>query len=156
MRLYFAPAACSLSPHIVLREVGASFDLEQVDNRQKKTKSGADFWTINPKGYVPVLELDTGARLTEGPAIVQYIADMNPAAGLVPPAGSMERYRVMEWLNFVTSELHKSFGPMFNPATPDTYKAILRENIGRRFDWLEKQVSDKQYLMGDKFTVADA
>jgi glutathione S-transferase len=156
MKLYFAPAACSLSPHIVLREVGASFDLEQVDNRQKKTKSGADFWAINPKGYVPVLELDTGARLTEGPAIVQYIADMNPAAGLVPPAGSMERYRVMEWLNFVTSELHKSFGPMFNPATPDTYKAILRENIGRRFDWLEKQVSDKQYLMGDKFTVADA
>jgi glutathione S-transferase len=152
----FCTRACSLSPHIVLREVGASFDLEQVDNRQKKTKSGADFWTINPKGYVPVLELDTGARLTEGPAIVQYIADMNPAAGLVPPAGSMERYRVMEWLNFVTSELHKSFGPMFNPATPDTYKAILRENIGRRFDWLEKQVSDKQYLMGDKFTVADA
>jgi glutathione S-transferase len=156
MKLYFAPGACSLSPHIVLREVGASFDLEQVDNQEKKTESGANYWTINPKGYVPVLELDNGERLTEGPAIVQYVADRKPDSGLVPPADTMERYRVIEWLNFIASELHKGFGPLFYPTTPDAYKAISRENIGKRFDWLDKQLADKQYLMGDKFTIADA
>ena len=156
MKLYFSPGACSLSPHIVLRETGAKFELEQVDNRAKKTKSGGDFWEVNPKGQVPVLLLDNGEKLTEGPVIVQYIADKNPASGLLPAAGSMERYRVQEWLNFITSELHKSFGPIFRPTTPDAYKTISRENLGKRFDWLDKQLAGKQYLMGDKFTVADA
>jgi glutathione S-transferase len=156
MKLYFAPGACSLSPHIVMRETGAKYDLEQVNNQEKKTKSGADYWTINGKGQVPVLEFDNGERLTEGPVIVQWIADQNPGAGLIPPAGKPERYRVQEWLNFVTSELHKSFGPIFRPTTPDAYKAISKENLGKRFDWLDKQLAGKQYLMGNQFTVADA
>ncbi|MGH9895873.1 MAG: glutathione transferase GstA [bacterium] len=156
MKLYFAPGACSLSPHIVLRESGTKFDLEQVNNQEKKTKSGIDYWTINPKGQVPVLELDNGERLTEGPVIVQYIADKKPGAGLVPPAGTPERYRVQEWLNFITSELHKTFGPIFRPTTPDAYKAISKENLGKRFDWLDKELAGRQYLMGEKFTVADA
>jgi len=156
MKLYFSPGACSLSPHIVLREAGANFELEQVDNKEKKTKTGKDFWQINPKGQVPVLELDDGSKLTEGPIIVQYIADKNPAAGLVPAAGTMERYRVQEWLNFITSELHKTFGPIFRPTTPDEFKKLSRENLGKRFDWLDQQLAGRQYLMGDKFTVADA
>ena len=156
MKLYFAPGACSLSPHIVLRETGTQFDLEQVNNQEKKTKSGVDYWAINPKGQVPVLELDNGERLTEGPVIVQYIADRKPEANLIPPCGSAERYRVQEWLNFTTSELHKSFGPLFRPTTPDAYKTISKENLGKRFDWIDKQLAGRQYLMGDKFTVADA
>jgi glutathione S-transferase len=156
MKLYYAPGACSLSPHIVSREAGIPLEYEQVDNREKKTKSGTDFWSINPKGYVPVLEIDNGQRLTEGPAIVQYLADQKPASGLMPAAGTLDRYRVQEWLNFVTSELHKSYGPIFRPTTPDEYKKISKENLGKRFDWLDKQLAGKQYLMGDKFTVADA
>jgi len=156
MKLYFAPGACSLSPHIVSREAGIPLELEEVNNREKKTKSGRDYWSINPKGQVPVLELDDGERLTEGPIIVQYLADRNPASGLVPPAGSIERYRVQEWLNFVTSELHKTFGPIFRPTTPEEYKTISKENLGKRFDWLNEKLAGKQYLMGDKFTVADA
>ena len=157
MKLYFAPGACSLSPHIVLRETGVNFDLEQVNNQEKKTKSGTDYWTINAKGQVPVLELDNGERITEGPVIVQYLADQKPSAGLVPAAGTIERYRVQEWLNFVTSELHKSLGPIFRPTTPDAYKTISSENLGKRFDWLNKHFGGgRQYLMGDKFTVADA
>src|ERR1700681_767212 len=156
MKLYFSPGACSLSPHIVLRETGAKFELEQVDNKEKKTKSGQDYWAINPKGQVPVLALDSGEQLTEGPVIVQYIADLKPASGLAPAAGTMERYRVQEWLNFITSELHKSFGPIFRPTTPDAYKTISKENLGKRFDWLDKQLSGKQYLMGNQFSVADA
>lgn len=156
MKLYFSPGACSLSPHIVLRETGLPFDLEQVDNREKKTKSGQDYWKINPKGQVPVLELDNGQRLTEGPVIVQYIADQKPGSGLAPAAGTIERYRVLEWLNFVTSELHKSFGPIFRPTTPDAYKTISKENLGKRFDWLNDQLAGRQYLLGDKFTIADA
>jgi glutathione S-transferase len=153
MKLYFAPGACSLSPHIVMREAGVNLDLEQVNNQEKKTKSGVDYWTINAKGQVPVLEFDNGERLTEGPVIVQWIADQNPASGLVPPAGKLERYRVQEWLNFITSELHKTFGPIFRPTTPDAYKAISKENLGKRFDWLDKQLAGKQYLMGDLYTV---
>ncbi len=156
MKLYFAPGACSLSPHIVLEEAGITADTEQVNNQEKKTKSGKDYWTVNPKGQVPALQLDSGEMLTEGPVIVQYLADQNPASGLVPAAGTIERYRVQEWLNFITSELHKSFGPIFRPTTPDAYKTISRENLGKRFDWLDKQLAGKQYLMGDKFTVADA
>ena len=130
MKLYFAPGACSLSPHIVLREAGLNFDLEQVNNQEKKTKTGKDYWTINPKGQVPVLELDSGDRLTEGPVIVQYLADQRPSAGLIPPNGTMERVRVQEWLNFTTSELHKTYGPIFRPTTPDEYKKISKENLG--------------------------
>ncbi|HEY1545762.1 MAG TPA: glutathione transferase GstA [Xanthobacteraceae bacterium] len=156
MKLFFAPGACSLSPHIVLEEAGIAAETEQVNNQEKKTKTGKDYWTVNPKGQVPALQLDSGEMLTEGPVIVQYLADQKPASGLVPPAGSIERYRVQEWLNFITSELHKSFGPIFRPTTPDAYKTISRENLGKRFDWLDKQIAGKQYLMGDKFTVADA
>ncbi len=156
MKLYFAPGACSLSPHIVLEEAGIAAETEQVNNQEKKTKSGTDYWTINPKGQVPALQLDSGEMLTEGPVIVQYLADQKPASGLVPPAGSIERYRVQEWLNFITSELHKSFGPIFRPTTPDAFKTISKENLGKRFDWLDKQLDGRQYLMGDKFTVADA
>ncbi|HEU5018163.1 MAG TPA: glutathione transferase GstA [Pseudolabrys sp.] len=156
MKLYFAPGACSLSPHIVLRETGQEFELEQVNNQEKKTKSGKDYWAINAKGQVPVLEFDDGERLTEGPVIVQYLADQKPGAGLIPPAGSIERYRVQEWLNFITSELHKSFSPLFRPTTPDAYKSVAKENIGKRFDWLNEKLAGRSYLMGDKFTVADA
>jgi glutathione S-transferase len=156
MKLYFAPGACSLSPHIVLEEAGIAAETEQVNNQEKKTKAGKDYWTINPKGQVPALQLDSGDMLTEGPVIVQYLADQKPASGLVPPAGSIERYRVQEWLNFIASELHKSFGPIFRPTTPDAYKAISKENLGKRFDWIDKQLGGRSYLMGDKFTVADA
>jgi glutathione S-transferase len=156
MKLYFAPGACSLSPHIVMREAGMKFDLEQVNNQEKKTKSGVDYWTVNGKGQVPVLEFDDGERLTEGPVIAQWIADQNPSAGLVPPTGTLDRYRVQEWLNFTTSELHKSFGPIFRPTTPEEYKKISKENLGKQFDWLDKQLADRQYLMGDKFTITDA
>jgi glutathione S-transferase len=156
MKLYFAPGACSLSPHIVLREAGYTFDLEQVNNQEKKTKSGMDYWGINAKGQVPVLELDNGERITEGPVIVQYLADQKPTSGLAPANGSMERVRVQEWLNFTTSEIHKTFGPIFRPTTPDAFKTLSKENLGKRFDWLDKQLAGKQYLTGDKFTVADA
>ena len=156
MKLYFAPGACSLSPHIILREAGYNFDLEQVNNQEKKTKSGMDYWTINAKGQVPVLELDNGERITEGPVIVQYLADQKPTSGLAPANGSMERVRVQEWLNFTASELHKTFGPIFRPTTPDAFKDLSRENLGKRFDWLDKQLAGKQYLTGNKFTVADA
>ena len=156
MKLYFSPGACSLSPHIVLREAGARFELEQVDNREKKTKSGQNYWAINPKGQVPLLELDNGERLTEGPIIVQYIADQVPASDLIPRVGTLERYRVQEWLNFITSELHKTFGPIFRPTTPDAYKALSKENLAKRFDFLDRELAGRQFLMGDKFTIADA
>ena len=156
MKLYYAPGACSLSPHIALLESGLPFLLEQVDLKDKKTKSGGDYLSINPKGQVPVLELENGERLTEGPAVVQYIADKVPQSGLAPAAGSIGRYRLQEWLNHITSELHKSFGPIFRPTTPEEYKTISKENIGKRFDALDKHLVDKKYLMGDTFTVADA
>jgi glutathione S-transferase len=156
MKLYFSPGSCSLSPHIVLREAGVNFELEQVNNQEKKTKSGKDYWTVNPKGQVPCLELDNGDKLTEGPVIVQYVADQKPAAGLAGGAGTMERYRIQEWLNFTTSELHKTFGPIFRPTTPDAFKDISRANLGKRFDWIDQQLAGKQYLMGDKFSIADA
>jgi len=156
VKLYLSPGACSLSPHIVLREAGIPFDFETVDLASKRTKSGADFKTINPKGYVPALELEGGQVLTEGPAIVQYLADQKPAAKLLPPAGSMDRYRVQEWLNYITSELHKSFGPLFSPKTPQEWKDTLKSNLATRFDLLSKKLQDKDYLMGSSFTVADA
>jgi glutathione S-transferase len=156
MKLYFSPGACSLSPHIVLREAGLTFDLEQVDLKTKKTKSGADFLAINPKGQVPVLKLDNGEQLTEGPAIVQYIADQKPASGLAPAAGTMARYHLIEWLNFVTSELHKGFVPLFAANTPEDYKPIVKESLGKKFALLDQHFANHKYLMGDAFTVADA
>jgi glutathione S-transferase len=156
MKLYFAPGACSLSPHIVLREAGQKFDLVQVDLREKKTKDGSDFNQINGKGQVPTLETDDGFTLTEGPAILQYVGDKNPGAKIVPPAGSTERYKVQEWLNFITSELHKNFGPLFRPTTPDAYKQICRDAIAGRFKWINEKLAGKQYLMGDAFTAPDA
>jgi glutathione S-transferase len=157
MKLYFSPGACSLSPHIVLREAGLPFEVEQVNLGSHQTKSGVDFRTINPKGYVPALKLDDGEVLTEGPAIVQLIADQVPNKQLVPPAGTRERYHMQEWLNFISTELHKSFGPLFNSKTPDEYKQMVRENISGRFDLVAKHFEDgRKYITGDTFTVADA
>jgi glutathione S-transferase len=156
MKLYFTPGACSLAPHIALREAELTFDLEQVDLAAKKTKSGADFTKVNPKGYVPALELDDGQILTEVAAVVQYVADLRPEANLMPEPGAFERYRVQEWLNFIATELHKSFGPLFSPNTPEAYQAILRERIAARFGFLDRQLAGKDYLMGSGFTVADA
>ena len=156
MKLYYAPGACSLSPHIVSREAGIELELEQVDIREKKTKSGKDFLSINAKGQVPVLEMDAGQRLTEGPIIVQYLAAQKNATDLMPAAASPDRYRVQEWLNFVGSEMHKTYGPLFRPTTPDEFKRLSREIIGKRLDWIDQQLAGKHYLTGDKFTVADA
>ncbi len=156
MRLYFFPGACSMSPHIALREAGLSFDLERVDPKSKKTAGGVDFFTVNPKGMVPVLELDSGERLTEGPAIVQYIADQKPGSGLAPANGTIARSRLQEWLNYITSELHKGFTPLFKPDTPDAYKTIARGNLETRLKYVDGQLKGKQYLLGDAFTVADA
>ncbi|MFL5358332.1 glutathione transferase GstA [Archangium sp.] len=156
MKLYYSPGACSLSPHIVLREAGLNFDLERVDLRTKKTRSGQDFNTINPKGQVPTLELDDGGILTEGPAIVQYLADKAPQAKLAPANGTLERYRLQELLNFISTELHKGFSPLFNPAYPDEVKKLVRESLGKRFDGLGPVLEKGPYLTGEQFTVADA
>ena len=156
MKLYYAPNACSLSPHIVLHEAGLGFEIEQVHLGSKKTKSGADFREINPKGYVPALQLDDGQILTEGPAIVQYIADRKPDSGLAPPAGTLARYRLQEWLNYISTELHKSFSPLFNSKFPAEQKQQIKEALAGRFDYLSKRLADKPYLMGQSFTVADA
>lgn len=157
MKLYYAPGACSLSPHIVLRELGLPFDLERVDLTTKKTTSGADFLTINPKGYVPALQFDDGEILTEGAAIVQYLADQKPDARLAPPTGSWPRTRLQEQLNFLASELHKAFTPLFQRnASEETKKAAL-SNVERRLDLVEQMLADgRPYLMGDAYTVADA
>jgi glutathione S-transferase len=156
MKLYFSPGACSLSPHIVLREAGLSFDLDRVNGKTKVTASGIDFRTKNPNGYVPTLELDDGQTLTEGPAIVQFIADKKPESKLAPPPGSFERVRLQELLNFIGTELHKGFGPLFNPKTPDEYKAMQKEKLSERIGYAATVLGNKTYLMGDTFTVADA
>ncbi len=156
MKLYISPGACSLSPHIVLREAGVPFDIETVDLANKRTATGGDYKAINPKGYVPALQLDGGEVLTEGPAIVQYVADLKPGSRLAPAAGSLDRYRLQEALNFITSELHKSFSPLFNPKTPEAYKETVKGNLAGRFDLLSKNLQGKDYLMGSTFTVADA
>lgn len=156
MKLYIAPGACSLSPHIVATEAGIAVEVEKVNLAEHKTQSGQDYMTVNPKGYVPALRLDDGSVLTEGPAIVQYLADQKPGSGLIPAAGSIERYRVQEWLNFIGTELHKNFGPLFNKATPDAVKETARANINKRLGYLNDQLAGKQFLMGANFTVADA
>ena len=156
MKLYYSPGACSQSPHIVLRETGADFELVRVDTKTKLTKDGADFRKVNPKGMVPALELDSGEVLTEGPAIVQYIADRQNNTELMPAAGTIERYRVLEWLNYITSEIHKTFSPLFNPKTPEEYKAILKDNLAARFAHVNEKLAGKPYLTGNNFTAADA
>jgi glutathione S-transferase len=156
MKLYISPGACSLSPHIVVSEAGLNVELEKVNLAEHKTASGQDYMTINPKGYVPALRLDDGSVLTEGPAIVQYLADQKPGSGLIPAAGSIDRYRVQEWLNFIGTELHKNFGALFNKATPDAVKETTKANITKRLGYLNDRLAGKQYLMGSNFTVADA
>ena len=156
MKLYYAPGACSLSPHVVLREAGMTFDLDKVDLGEKKTSDGSDFTKISPLGYVPALQLDDGEVLTEGAAIVQYLADQAPAAKLMPEAGTTDRYKAQEWLTFISSELHKGFSPLFNPALPDEMKSGVITRLETRFDYVEKKLAGKQYLMGDAFSVVDA
>jgi len=156
MKLYFSPGACSLAPHIVLREAGLPFELEKVTLSTKLTAGGVDFTTINPKGLVPVLELDDGQRLTEVPAVLQYLADQKPEAELAPRNGTMERYRLQEWLAFISTELHKQFTPLFTPKTPEEAKPAPREAIGRSIGFVVGQLEGKSYLMGERFTVADA
>ena len=156
MKLYYSPGACSLSPHIVLREAGLAFEPVLASTKTHKLQDGTDYYTINPKGYVPLLELDNGERLTEGPAIVQYIADQVPGKKLAPANGSFERYRLQEWLNFITSELHKGFGTLFTPQLPEEGKAVARARVTDRLKWVDTQLAGKQYLMGDDFSVADA
>ena len=156
MKLYFSPEACSFSPHLALREAGIDFELVKVDLKSHTLVSdGSDFRRINPKGYVPVLELDNGKRLSEGPAIVQYIADLKPDAGLAPKAGSFERYQLQEWLGFINSEIHKNFSPLFNPNTSEEAKANTRQNLGNRLTYVSEQLGTNDFLMGSQFTVAD-
>lgn len=157
MKLFYAPGACSLSPHIVLRELGLPFTLESVDLKTKKTEAGADYAAINPKGYVPALELDGGEVLTEGAAIVQYLADKHAPGTLAPPAGTVERARLNGHLNFISAELHKAFGPLFNPALAPEAREAAVANVGRKLDVAEAALSDgRSFLTGETFTVADA
>lgn len=156
MKLYFSPGACSLSPHIVLQEAGLEFTLERVDLRARQTVAGADFLAINSKGYVPALELKDGTVLTEGPAIVQFIADLTPDRQLVPAHGTLERYQLIEWLNFIATEVHKSFGPLFRPTATEDMKEAARSNLVNRLDWVAARLAGRDYLMGSQFTVADA
>ncbi|MDM4769705.1 glutathione transferase GstA [Solimonas sp. SE-A11] len=156
MKLYFAPGACSLSPHIVLHEAGLAAQTEKVDLGSKKTASGVDFTQVNPKGYVPALVLDDGTVLTEGPAIVQYLADQRPAARLVPENGTLPRYQLQELLNFISTEIHKSYSPLFKPnSTPEMKQAFI-DLLNRRYDTVEQMLAKHQYIAGDQFTVADA
>jgi glutathione S-transferase len=156
MKLYYTPGACSLAPHIVAQEAGLTLDLVKVDLRTGKTESGATFADINPKGYVPALQLDNGEIMTEASVLVQYLADQAPQAGLAPATGSIERYRVLEWLGFISTEIHKGFGPLWNPQTPDAAKAIARVNLGKRFAYLDRTLAARPYLTGERFTIADA
>lgn len=156
MKLYYSPGACSLSPHIVLREAGLPFDLERVDTKTKKTEKGDDYFTVNPKGSVPALKLDDGEVITEGPAIVQYLADKAGKTDLAPTAGTKERTRLQEWLNFITSEVHKQFTPLFKPDTPAEYKPIAKANLMKQFAYLDRQLAGKDFLLGKNFSVADA
>ena len=156
MKLYYSKGTCSLSPHIVLLEAGLPFTLEKVEFATKKTGTGADYLTVNSKGAVPALQLDDGKVLTEGPAIVQYLADLKPESGLAPRAGTFERYRLMEILNYITSEVHKGFSPLFNPKISTDWKASALANLDKKFAWLSGFLAGKSYLLGDTFTVADA
>ena len=155
MKLYYSPGACSLSPHIALEEAGLSYEALAAPTKTHKLADGTDYYTINPLGYVPLLVLDDGTQLREGPAIVQYIADQAPAKNLAPANGSIARYQMQSWLNFIGTELHKTFSPLFNPATTDDARTAAKEKLAGRLKWVEGELAGKQYLMGDTFTVAD-
>lgn len=156
MKLYYSRGACSLTPHIVLRETGLPFTLERVDTSTHKTESGADYYAVNPKGYVPLLELDDGQRLSEGPVICQYVCDLAKRTDLMPAAGTLERYRVMEWQGYVNSEIHKSYGPLFDPELDTPVKAKFAAALRKKYEWIETQLAGKDYLTGAAFTAADA
>lgn len=156
MKLYYAPAVCSLSPHIVLSELGYSYELEKVDLKSKKTESGQDFNEIAEKSAVPLLVLDNGEQLSEGVAIVQYLADQKPAAGLAPQNGTIERVRLQEWLNYISTEMHKSHFPLFRPECGKEAVAIYTDKIKKSYDYVSKKLAGQSYLMGEQFTVADA
>ncbi|MFC5525914.1 glutathione transferase GstA [Rhodanobacter ginsengisoli] len=156
MKLFYSPGACSLSPHIVALEAGIELPLEKVDGKAKHTETGTDFWQINPKGYVPALALDNGELLTEGPAIVQYLADLRPESGLAPANGTLARYRLQEMLGYINSELHKTYSPLFKPDTPEQTRAERKDYLLRRYRLIEDVLSKQPWLVGDHFTVADA
>ena len=156
MKLYYLKGACSLASYISLNEAGIAFEGVEVDHKTHKTRDGEDLNTLNSKGYVPVLRLDNGQTLTENVAVLNYIADLNPAARLAPPAGTIERYRLLELLAYISSEVHKNFGPLFYPALSEDVKKFARDNLKKRLDWLDKALGSKPFLMGEQFTVADA
>jgi glutathione S-transferase len=155
MKLYYSPGACSLSPHIALHEAGLAFEAVPAPTKTHQLPDGTDYYTINPLGYVPLLELDNGERLREGPAIVQYIADQVPEKNLAPANGTLARYRLQEWLTFIGTEVHKGFSPLFNPATPEEFKTATKTKLSQRLAWVDGELAGKQYLMGDTFSVAD-
>ena len=156
MKLYYSPGACSLSPHIALLEAGLPFDMVKVDLRAKKLENGDDFLKVNPKGQVPALALDSGELVTEGPVIVQMIADKAAGKNLAPARDHADRYKLLEWLNFITAELHKNFGPMFSPVLADEAKAFFKDRVMGKFKYIDSQLAGRDYLMGSQFTVADA
>lgn len=156
MKLYYTPGACSLAPHIVAREAGLPVTLEKVDLSKHLTETGQNFRAINPKGYVPAIALKDGSLLTEAAAIIQYLADQQPEAGLAPANGTTERYRLIEWLTFISSEIHKGFGPLWNPATPEAVKAATKDRLASRFAYLDEILAKQPFLMGEAFTIADA
>lgn len=156
IKLYYSPGACSLSPHIVLREAGIPFEAEKVNLKTKKTETGIDYEAINPKSYVPALVMNNGELLTEGPAIVQYLADLAPGKNLAPVAGTPERYRLQEWLNYISTEIHKSFGMLFNPAVPEETRNAIKARLGKRLGYAASALEGRSYLLGDTFSVADA
>ena len=156
MKLYYSPGACSLSPHIVLHEAGLAYEPVLASTKTHQLADGTDFYTINPLGYVPVLELDDGTRLREGPAIVQYLADQAPHKNLAPAHGTLGRYRLQEWLTFIGTEIHKSFSPLFVPGTPEDYKPQVKQRLLARLQWVDSEIAGKPYLMGEQFSVADA
>jgi len=156
MKLYFSQGACSLSPHIVMHEAGLAFEAIPAPTKTHQLPDGTDFYTINPLGYVPYLTLDDGRSLHEGPAIVQYLADLVPEKKLAPANGTFERYKLQEWLTFIGTELHKSFSPLFNPAAPDETKDQAKQTLAKRLAWVDSELAGKDYLLGEQFTVADA
>jgi glutathione S-transferase len=156
MKLFYSSGACSLSPHIVAQEAGIELRLQKVDVKTKSIASQGDYLAINPKGYVPALELDDGQVLTEGPVIVQYLADLKPEKGLAPPAGTLGRYRLQEWLGYINSELHKTYSPLFRPDIPAETRAERLAYLNKRYTLVEKQLTGRPFIFGDNFTVADA
>jgi glutathione S-transferase len=155
MKLYYSPGACSLSPHIALLEAGLPHDLVKVDLRAKKLENGDDFWAVNPKGQVPALALDSGELVTEGPIIIQMIADKASGKNLAPARDSAERYKLLEWLNYITTELHKNIGPLYSPVLKDDAKDFFKDRVMGKLKYLEKEMAGRDYIMGKQFTVAD-